>query len=291
MTGCDKASGLQTNGGERRDYAVRGVIRALEPDGRTVVIQHEAVSNYMGAMTMPFEVRDAKELGGLRPGDLVSFHIMVTSHDGWIEKIVKLSNAPPATGAPAPAPPAVQSLVTRALAPLGEGDRLPDYHFTNELGQAVHLEAYRGQVIALTFFFTKCPFPTACPLLSEHFSSVQEKLPLLAGAPTRWRLLSITFDPANDTPAALLDYARRYHYDPARWSFLTGSLEEITELADQCGEEFQNDGHTISHSLRTVVVDAEGRVRWIMPGNAWSGDDLAREMVKAAQPQQGAVKK
>jgi len=285
LTGCHQASGLQTNGGERRDYPVTGVIQALAPDGKTVVIQHRAVSNYMGAMTMPFEVRDANELRGLQPGDFVSFRMVVTSHDGWIEKIVKLSNAPPATGAPPPAPPAVQSLVTRALAPLAVGDRLPDYHFTNELGQAVHLETYRGQVIAFTFFFTKCPFPTACPLLSDHFSSVQEKLPLLPGAPARWHLFSISFDPANDTPAALQDYARRYHYDAARWSFLTGSLEDITELADQFGEEFQNDGHIISHSFRTVVVDAEGRVRWIMPGNAWSGDDLAREMVKAAKQQ------
>jgi protein SCO1 len=237
----------------------------------------------MGAMTMQFRVKDPKDFAGLQPGDLISFHLMVASHDGWIQNITVLSNSQPAAAAPLPAITSPELQVTRAVAPLAVGDRLPDYHFTNELGQPVTFGHSQGQVIAFTFFFTRCPFPTACPLLSDNFAGVQETLPATPGAPANWHLFSVSFDPANDTPAVLQDYARRYHYDPAHWSFLTGSLADITELAGQFGQEFQNDGHTVSHNFRTVVIDADGRVRCIFPGNIWTSNDLVREMLKASK--------
>jgi len=79
-------------------------------------------------------------------------------------------------------------------------------------------------------------------------------------------------------------YAGRYgNYDPAHWSFLTGDLTEITAMADQVGESFWHDGPGITHNLRTVVVDAQGRVQRIIPENKWTSDELVAEMVKAAQ--------
>jgi protein SCO1/2 len=182
---------------------------------------------------------------------------------------------------PRPWPPPAQWRVVPLE--LEQGDRPPDYHFTNELGQAVSLSGFQGGVAVFTFFFTRCPYPTACPLLASKFSQVLEKLPQSPGAPARWRLLSISFDPANDTPAILKEYAQSCHYDPARWSFLTGSLADLTDLADRCGEHFQITGETIVHDFRTVVVDPSGRVRKIIPGNSWTSDDLIREILNAAR--------
>ena len=283
LTACHKPADSNIPAAGQKTFAVTGVVKALEPDGKTAVIQHAAIPNYMPAMTMPFVVKDARELRGLQPGDSISFHIVVTDQDGWIEHITKLNSNPPV--AMAPPPPAPEAVIRIRPAPpdLAEGDQLPDYHLTNELGQPVSLGSFQGQVVALTFFFTRCPYPTACPLLSSKFANLLEKLPQMPGAPARWRLLSISFDPANDTPALLKEYAQHYHYDPARWSFLTGSLADISDLAGQFGEEFENTGATINHSFRTVVVDPSGRVRKIIPGNAWSSDDLAQEMIKASQ--------
>jgi len=258
-----------------QSFAVNGVVRELEPDGKTVVIQHEAVSNYMAAMTMPFEVRDPKELRGLKPGDAISFRLIVTSKEGWIEGITRRQKSPE----PPPAPPAVQ--ISRAVEPLDEGDMLPDYDFTNELGEAVSLARYKGGVLAFTFFFTSCPFPNYCPRLTANFAEAAAQLRRMPGAPARWHLLSITFDPKNDTPQRLLSYAKSAHYDPGHWSFLTGDPVRISELADQFGEIFWPEGGNISHNLRTVVVDARGRVRKIYPGNKWTSADLVRDMIQA----------
>ncbi len=74
-------------------YAVRGVVKELAADGKSVVIHHEAVTNYMPAMTMPFEVHDTTEVRGLQPGERIGFQMVVAGDAAWIEHITKLNAA------------------------------------------------------------------------------------------------------------------------------------------------------------------------------------------------------
>jgi protein SCO1 len=261
-------------------FEVKGEIKELKPDGKTAVIKHEAVPNFMPAMTMPLEAKDTNELRGLKPGDVVSFRMIVTDNDAWIDQVRKLSEARKLSELPSRSS---AFRVVRDVDPLKIGDPLPDYHFTNELGQAVSTSQFKGQALAFTFFFIKCPYPTFCPLMSSNFSEAQKKLLAMPNAPTNWHMLSISFDPESDTPEALNAYAKRYHYDPNHWNFVSGDLIEITAIADQVGEAFGNEGGTIVHNLRTVVVDAQGRVQKIIPENKWTSDELVAEMIKAAQ--------
>src|SRR5689334_10753725 len=68
-------------------FQVKGVVKKLDPDGKTVQIRHEEIPNYMPAMTMPFESKNPKELTGLKPGDAISFRLTVTDSDSWIDQI------------------------------------------------------------------------------------------------------------------------------------------------------------------------------------------------------------
>ncbi|MCX6895409.1 MAG: SCO family protein, partial [Verrucomicrobia bacterium] len=132
--------------------------------------------------------------------------------------------------------------------------------------------------------FTRCPLPNFCPRMSLNFVEAQTKLKKLPAAPANWQLLTLSFDPAYDTPAVLKEYAERYGCDPARWSFLTGDLAAVTALTEQAGVMFwrENPAEPISHNLRTVVVDPRGRVQKIIPNNDWTGDELVAEILKAA---------
>jgi protein SCO1/2 len=261
----------------RQYYQVKGVVKEVKPAEKSVVIKHEEVPNYMPAMTMPFDVRDTNELRGLQAGDAVSFRMIIAGDDAWIDQLKKL-NVPRAEELPSR--PAFR--VTRDVDPLKVGDPLPDYHFTNELGQAISTSQFKGQALAFTFFFTRCPYPTFCPLVSNNFNEAQKKLLALPDGPKNWHLLEISFDTELDSPDALKTYAGRYKYDPKYWSFVTGDLLEITAIADQVGETFWHDGPSITHNLRTVVVDAQGRVRKIIPENKWTSDELVAEIIKAA---------
>jgi protein SCO1/2 len=154
------------------------------------------------------------------------------------------------------------------------GDPLPEYHFTNQLGQAVSTSQFKGQALAITFIFTRCPLPNFCPRMSSNFQDAQTKL---AGSPggspasTNWHLLAISFDPEFDTPAVLKSYAERYHADPTHWSFLTGDLESIRTISDQFGQSFWKDETgAINHNLRTIVVNDSGQIAKIFTGNNWT---------------------
>jgi protein SCO1 len=272
-----KTSDTATN---EQVFQVKGEIKELKPDGKTAVIRHEAVQDYMPAMTMPFEVRNTNELRGLKAGDVVSFRMIVTDNDAWIDQVRKLNEAQKMSELPSRSS---VFHVVRDVDPLKVGDLLPDYHFTNELGEAVSTGQFKGQALAFTFFFVRCPYPTFCPLMASNFAEAEKKLQAMPNAPTNWHMLSISFDPEFDTPAELKTYAQRYHYDPRHWSFVTGDLIEITAIGDQVGETFGKENGSIVHNLRTVVVDAQGRVQKIIPENKWTSDELVAELVKAAQ--------
>ncbi len=261
-------------------YQVKGVIQKLPSDGRTVVIQHEEIPDYMSAMSMPFRVKDTNVLRGLQPGDAVAFRLLVNEDEGWIDAITRVAGATAAVQTAEPVAPA------NGVAALNPGDLLPDFTFTNELGQAIRFSQFRGSALAFTFIFTRCPFPEFCPRMCKQFLATSQQLATMANAPTNWHLLSISFDPDHDTPAVLKAYAERYGYDPARWSFATTSAAEIARLAPLCDLMVRPEGESFMHNLRTVVVDAEGRVRRVFTDNVWTADELANEIVQAASARQ-----
>ena len=261
----------------QQSFQVKGVVISVKTLEKTVEIKHEEIPGYMPAMTMPFEVRDTNELAGLQSGDSVAFRMLVTDTEGWIDQIRKLA------ASPANAPPSTFRLV-REVEPLNPGDPLPHYAFTNQFGQPIATDQFKGQALAVTFLFTRCPFPTFCPLMANHFAEAQQKLLAMPNSPTNWQLLTISFDPDFDTPAVLKAYAERYKYDPAHSTFATGALIDITALAEQVGLTFwHDDTGNISHNLRTFVVDASGRLRKVLTGNQWTSDELVQEMVEATK--------
>jgi protein SCO1/2 len=258
-------------------FQVKGVIMSLKPGEKEIVIKHEAVTNYMPAMTMPFDVKDPKELAGLSPGDTVSFRMIVTDTEGWIDQIKKVG--PPNTDAP---PTTGPFRLVKDVEPLQVGDPLPDYRFTNQFGQVIHTGQFKGQALAITFLFTRCPFPNFCPRMANNFAEAQTKLLLRANGQTNWHLLTLSFDPEFDTPAVLKAYAQGYRYDPQHWDFATGDLTDITAITEQLGLQFWHDETgSISHNLRAAVVDASGKVQKIFTGNQWTSDELMAELLKA----------
>ena len=113
--------------------------------------------------------------------------------------------------------------------------------------------------------------------MNAHFATVQRALSAESG---KWRLLSVTMDPLYDTPARLAEYAARYQPESS-WSFATGETTEIAKLTTALGLETKGEGAVLTHNLRTVVVDATGRVRRVFSGNEWHPEELIAEMRRA----------
>ena len=158
---------------------------------------------------------------------------------------------------------------------------LLDYKFTNELGQAVSLSDFPGQALAITFFFTRCPMPEFCPRLSKNFQEASRKLSAGGEGFTNWHFLSITFDPAFDTPSVLKAYAERYQYDPRHWSFLTGPEDKISELARLSGVKADPDNGLINHNFRTLIIDSTNHLQKVFPIGGDLSEAIVSEMRKA----------
>ncbi len=247
-------------------YEVKGVLRTNK--GRTAVIAHEAIPGYMEAMAMEFTAANPDELATFAPGDVLAFRLSVTDERSWIDQIRKTGTAPVPTTAAEPANTPAPNIP------------LPNCVLVDSRGQPFHLHDFRGQTVALTFIFTRCPLPDFCPRLNAQFAEVQR---LLAADTTmkNWRLLSVTLDPAYDTPERLAEYATRYQPDFTRWTFATGSREEIEKLGTVVGLQIMRTGPLPEHNLRTVVIDPAGRVQHVFNGNAWTPDALAAELRRA----------
>jgi protein SCO1/2 len=274
------------------------VVKEIKPADLQVIIAHEAIAHYMDAMTMPFKVRDAAELAGLRAGDRVSFRLRVTDTESWIEQVAKIEGAPEPASKPqfSGTESARQEAEAEHLgampastathAPQGASARprhpLMDFPFTNELGRPMTLGQFQGQGLAITFFFTRCPIPDFCPRLSKNFQEASRKLAAISNAPTNWHFLSVSFDTEFDTPAVLRTYGEHYQYDPKHWSFLTGPADKIRELANLSDVTYEKDNGFFNHNFRTLVIDAAGHLQMAFPIGGDLSDALVTEILKAA---------
>lgn len=260
-----------------RTYLVTGIVEELRLDENTVVVDHQEIPGYMAAMRMPFDVKDSNEISNLEPGEEIHFRMLVSETDGWIDQVrktgVRVSRSRSTAGAPRQ---------VRLVEPLAVGDPLPDYTFTNQWGAAFRLEQFRGQALALSFIFTRCPYPDFCPRMTGNLADAARQLQALESAPTNWHLVSLSFDVEHDTPQVLKAYAEKQGYDPERWTFATGALMDVDAITEQFGLVFGREGSFFNHNLRTVVIDAQGRVQKVFTGNSWPVEDLVAEMVQAA---------
>ena len=109
--------------------------------------------------------------------------------------------------------------------------------------------------------------------MDRQFAEVQRGITASARLAGRARLLSITFDPAHDTPAVLRDHAETLGADPKIWTFAAPPADENVAFAGRFGvflERSPEDPVMITHNLRTAVISPQGRIVKIYSGTDWS---------------------
>lgn len=279
--GCSKPESPAPATPGAKTYAVTGIIQEIPADRRHATIKHEKIPGYMAAMTMDFTVKNTNELAGLGPNDEITFKLVVTADDDWIEGVRFVSHHIGAVS---------NKVFTFHVetAELKPGDLLPDYEFTGEDGKPFRFSDFRGKAVAFSFFFTSCPLPEFCPRMNKNFSEARKNLLADPNAPANWQLLSISFDSDFDKPELLANYGGLYRGgDPGRWLFSVASTNTLAELAPKVDLRFWREGGSISHNLRTVVLDVNGKIFRQFDGNEWTPQQLAdaiREAAKVAAP-------
>jgi protein SCO1 len=280
LAGCAAKSQSQ---GQGRRYHLTGKVVSVDTAQGILLVDHQAIPGFMDAMTMPYPVPDTAALAALTAGDEITADVVVTTSGGHLENIVVTKK-----GAPSSSP---------ALARLHEpqpGERVPDFRLIDQDGKQIRLSAFRGHVLLVTFIYTRCPFPNYCPLVSKAFAQVYAATRNDPALRSEIRLLSVSFDPQHDTPAALRSYAATFRQITGenpfdRWEFATTSPEELKKMADFFGLYFNPENGVIVHSMSTSVISPQGAIYKWYDDNDWSPADLIADAAKAATPQSTAT--
>lgn len=256
---------------ERR-YRLKGKIVSIDKQGQRVVVDHEAIPGFMSAMTMSYRVKDAKTLDQLMPGDPIQADVVANDESVWLENVVVVKGSSGTTP-----PPNSQMHQPQP------GEQLPDLVLVSQDGKRIHLLEYRGKVLLVTFIYTRCPLPDYCPRMSKNFSQIEAALARDKKLYSKTHLLSISFDPAHDTPAVLRRYASDFATASTRpgfehWGYAVAPAKELKGVAETFGLFYSEQDDQIAHSMSTTVISPDGKVYKWYHDNAWNPEEVLADV-------------
>jgi|SRR5579862_853925 len=267
-------------------YPFTGRIISIDSQSESAMINGDDIPGFMDAMAMSYKIKPASELRQLAPGDAISAEVVVVEPatknedavpEYWLENVKVTAHT---KSAPAASPTSFHTP--------SPGEDVPDFAFTNQDGKRISLHQYRGQVLFVTFIYTRCPFPDFCPRMSGNFAEIDKQTGAdksLAGT----HLLTISFDPEHDTPRILRNYAFSvaHTHDPAlfhRWEFAAPKKDDLPKVADFFALTVKPEGGMITHNLSTAVIGPDGKIVSWYHGGDWQVSDLIKDAVGARTP-------
>jgi protein SCO1/2 len=282
LAGCHSGSTAGTGQSASQNfkvYKLHGKVVSTDAAKGEVTLNHEAIPGFMDAMTMPYKLKDATILGELHPGDVITADVLVSADpnaDYLLDHIVVVAQAKPDTKPPVsyhvPAP----------------GDATPDFKLRNQDGRQIHLGQFKGKALLVTFIYTRCPSPEFCPRVTRNFAAVEKQLAANPALYARTHLLSVSFDPEHDTPERLRAYGATYIGSDARnafahWDFAVPEKPVLAEMAKwfDLGMTGEADG-SITHTLSTTLIGADGKVARFYPGNEWTAEQVFADVKQLA---------
>lgn len=254
VSACDVAQHSR----RARRVEATGVVEAVDAELKQVVIDHEDIPGVMPAMSMSFDVGDPRLLETLAPGQKIEFTLELREQSLRVvaARVIEDPGTAGRSGTLEPTGFARPGAAGFAGA-VGEAQPAPDFALIDQDGKSVSLASLRGHVLLLDFVYTHCPGP--CPILTGRNVAVQRALPPELAEQVRF--VSISLDPARDTPEAMRAYATARGADLARWSFLTGDTDAVVDVLERYGVGAKpGKNGEIDHLVITYVIDAEGRI-------------------------------
>jgi protein SCO1/2 len=135
----------------------------------------------------------------------------------------------------------------------------PKFELTNQDNIKVSNQTYKGKVYVLEFFFTTCP--SICPKMNLSMLEIEKTF---FGNPN-FGIVSITIDPAHDTPQVLKDHAKLLGVKSSTWNFLTGDKATIMDLSNKGFNLYAGENSKVSggfeHSGLFALIDKDGNIR------------------------------
>jgi len=260
-------------------YSATGLVLQVDRAKRSIEISCDVIPGYMDAMVMTFAVRKVEALDALKPGMTIAFQLAVEKDAAYADNIHVRQYENTAQEPMATRQLEILDSATQAPAetedgqsPLQVGQFVPNFSLVDQRGANFRLASLAGEVVAITFIYTRCPLPTFCFRMSNNFGVVHRRFADRMGKDVA--LLSITFDPEHDQPAVLAEYARTFTKDETGWYFLTGPPADVQKICRSFGVNAWQDEGLLTHPLHTVVLDRHQSIVANIEGNEFTAKQL-----------------
>lgn len=279
LAGCsrsDPAAPAEPTAPAEKRYPITGEVLSADPARKILIVHHDEIPGYMPEMTMEFLV-SAGDLAVAQPGMRIRAEMIPSdTGDFRLEKIWPDDRAA-AAAVEAGTKALRQDTMIRGRGVYREvGEQAPEFVLYDQNGTVVQSARFRGKQVMLNFIFTRCPVATMCPASTMKMMASQQ-LAKEAGV-GNVEFVSITLDPAYDTPGVLKEYAAVRGIDTSNFSFLTGPENAIKDLLAQFGVITAFEGNLINHTLATVLIDPNGRIIHRADGSVWEPKDFVAKM-------------
>jgi len=275
LTGCHTAPPPAP---ASQTYHVHGTVMALDAPHNELTLKTEEIPNFMAPMTMSYPLADPSAYSELHPGDTLTATLVLTPQQAQtmhLKDIVVIAQASP-------------DYVPVQYHVPEPGDAVPNFTVLNQSGHTLGLQQFRGKVLVMTFIYTRCTLSDFCPRMSQNFAQIDKSLQSDPKLYTQTHLLSVSFDPAYDTPSVLKSYGSAYtgRYTKEtfqHWDFAAPTLAELPKM-----EHYFDLGVTpgpngiLQHSLATLVIGKDGKVVAFYPTNDWNVADILTKIHSAA---------
>lgn len=159
-----------------------------------------------------------------------------------------------------------------------EGDYIPNFAMIDQHGNFLQMRELRGKAFVLNFIFTRCQVATMCPASTMRMAELQDAA-RDAGLEDL-HFVTITFDPAFDSPGILLQYAAAYGLEHGNVHLLTATPELVDDVLRQFGILTMDEDGTINHTMATLLIDANGRVAFRKEGSTWAVKTFLQEATR-----------
>ncbi len=154
-------------------------------------------------------------------------------------------------------------------------------------GQAQRLHDFLGdKFVVLSFIYTQCDDINGCPLATYVSSQVQNRLLQNPVLKNEVRFISLSFDPANDTPETMQKYGHNFIQESFDWQFLTTESEKdldpiLEKYSQSILRDVDENGETsssISHILRVFLIDKQKQIRNIYSTSFLHPDTIVNDI-------------
>ena len=173
------------------------------------------------------------------------------------------------------------------LPPLGKA---ADGLVLSSNGDAVKLsELMVGKITVLSFIYRACDDINGCPLATYVMQQLRSSLETDKDLGDKVRLISLSFDPGNDTPESMDAYKNSFAKSDVEWHFVTTeSHETLTPILSAYNQPISRSSlasgsDSINHLLRVYLIDEQQSIRNIYSANLLHADTLLNDIKTLAQ--------